>query len=78
MKGTECQRESVKYLVAKRPKFTSESGSLKNDAISFEKVRKLEAYMLAFRDYANLVVMQLSPLLEYYCVARKSAADSKC
>ena len=68
----------MKHLVAKRPKFTPESDSLKSDAISLKKVRKLEAYMLAFRDYANLVVMQLSPLLEYYCIARKSAADSKC
>lgn len=28
--------------------------------------------MLAFRDYANLVIMELTPLLQYYCVAKKN------
>ena len=41
------------------------------------QVRKLEAYMLAFRDYANLVVMELTPLIEYYCIDKKTAADGK-
>jgi len=76
-KVKECQQDAVKHITAKRPKFTPLSFELKSlggsKKVSFEKVRKLEAYMLAFRDYANLVVMQLTPLLMYYCVNKKNA-----
>ena len=43
----------------------------------FFQVRKLEAYMLAFRDYANLVIMEITPLLEYYCTFDKDGAKCK-
>jgi len=73
----ECQRDAVKLLTAAQGKFTPLAYEVKNRKagakVSFENVRKLEAYMLAFRDYANLVVMSLTPLLQYYCIAKKNA-----
>ena len=67
----ECQRDSVKFLLAKKSKFVPLEAELsvrrKNKRVSYDKVRKLEAYLLAFRDYANLVVMQLTPLIQLYC-----------
>jgi len=73
--ANECQRDAVKHAVAIRPKFTPEAGKLTGD-VDFDTVRKLEAYMLAFRDYANLVVMEITPLLEYYCTHNKEIENA--
>jgi len=70
-----CQRDAVKHLVANSGKFTPDAHMVKTrkpgSKVSFIKVRKLEAYMLAFRDYANLVIMELTPILQYYCIGEK-------
>jgi len=74
-KANECQRDAVRTLVASRPKFTPLAGEMEGH-VDFEKVRKLEAYMLAFRDYANLVIMELTPLVEYYCTYNVNGTSS--
>jgi len=70
--NNKCQRDSAKHVVSRRPHFTPEATNL-DGAITMKQVMKLEAYMLAFRDYTNLVVMQLSTLANYYCLTRKDA-----
>jgi len=73
--ANECQRDAIRDLVASRPKFTPLAGEM-GGHVDFEKVRKLEAYMLSFRDYANLVIMELTPILEYYCTYKVNGANS--
>lgn len=69
-----CQTDSARHVVSRRDKFAVEADKL-NGGITMKEVRRLEAYMLAFRDYANLVVMQLTTLVNYYCLLKKGGAN---
>jgi hypothetical protein len=69
--SNECQREAYSTLSANRPKFAVFAQKLFADdenkfpITSFE-ARELEAYLPAFREYANLLLMMLKPLIETY------------
>jgi len=72
-KGNTCQRDSLRHITSVRPKFAKNANLLKSKDVSMKQVRTWEAYMLPFRDYANLVVMQLSAMTQYYCLERPKA-----
>jgi len=72
-KGNTCQRDSLRHIVSVRPKFLKNANLLKSQHVSMKQVRTWEAYMLPFRDYANLVVMQLAAMTQYYCLERPNA-----
>lgn len=78
-KATECQMDAVKVLVAQRPKFTPSDldveGMKKLDSINR---RRVEAGLVLFRDYANLVIMELTPLIEQFCEQNSPEAKHNC
>ena len=77
----ECQRDTAKDVVDARPLFV-----LHDDVVmagknvdSFDR-RELEANLVLFRNYANLVIMELIPLINVYCDEKGStysAGDCK-
>jgi hypothetical protein len=65
--SNECQREAYATLSANRPKFAVfASKVMSTGLLSGFEARELEAYLVPFRDYANLVLMMLKPLVEMY------------
>jgi hypothetical protein len=67
-----CQRDAVADILTDKASFMDHSDDVnvfaKNKAgTSFKTVRSLEAHLLAFRDYLNLYVMAIVPLIETYC-----------
>jgi len=74
--SNECQREAYATLSAKRPKFAVFASKIMGKtALSGFEARELEAYLVPFRDYANLVLMMLKPLVETY--SKVNTAEGK-
>ena len=38
--------------------------------------KEMEMFITLFRDYANLVILEYTPLIEYYCVEKKDASHA--
>jgi len=66
--SNECQREAYATLSARRPKFAVFASKVltKGAVVTGFEARELEAYLVPFRDYANLVLMMLKPLVQTY------------
>jgi len=66
--ATECQRDTAKDIVDARPLFALHKDKVmaSADVDSFDR-RELEANLVLFRNYANLVIMELTPLINTYC-----------
>jgi len=62
----ECQREAFSGLKAMRPKFAVFEHKIASGEISNYEMRTLEAYLIAFRNYANLVLTELQALVNVY------------
>jgi len=67
-KATECQADAAKRLVEDRSLY----GIYWNQVTELQKLdrmtrMRIEAHLVLFRNYANLVVLQLLPLIETYC-----------
>lgn len=63
----ECQQQAYRQLSSSLHQFAifDDEVSKKKRLNSFQ-VRELEAYLLAFRDYANLVLMVLKPIVQTF------------
>jgi len=76
-KCNECQRDSYFYLQGAQPKFAIFPKELKTGDLSDLQVREIEVYLLPYRDYVNLVIMELVPLIKTYCTDGHSEIDKK-
>jgi len=75
-----CQMDAVKSLLSQRPYFAPHEAKVlaMKKLNSFER-RRVEASLVLFRDYANLVIMELTPLINKFCEDRYSHRDkSNC
>merc|ERR1719447_741364 len=74
-KTIDCQMDVVDHLISRRPLYMKDFDCVTKNTCQMteEEVRRLESYMLLFRDYANLVIMELTPIVEYFCVMKKDA-----
>ena len=75
-----CQRNANKYIYAELPKFQklrNQFGSGKKTGISFYDVKRLEAGLISFRDYASLHLYSLQLLVNTYREDKDSQEKSK-
>jgi len=74
----ECQMDAAKLLVSSRALYTtSPEKVLEKETISSYERRQLEANLVLFRDYANLVILELTPLIDHHCENSKRDARSR-
>jgi len=66
--ATACQTDAAKRLVEDRPMYAiyEDTVTAGKEFDSFQR-RKMEANLVLFRNYANLVVMELVPLIDIFC-----------
>jgi len=74
----ECQMDAAKLLVSSRALYTTSPDKVlaKKTLSSYER-RQLEANLVLFRDYANLVILELTPLIAHHCENSKTDARSR-
>jgi len=77
--ANKCQMDAIKSLVAQRPKFApSDSTVMAGKPLSSMDRRTVEASLILFRDYANLVIMELTPLINKFCPEKNDRSQHNC
>jgi len=66
-RSNECQRDAYRYLSASRPKYAVFSQEVQANTLTGLQTREVEVYLLLYRDYVNLLIMELKPLIMTYC-----------
>jgi len=73
-----CQWDAYHTLNGHRPMFAILRSEIMSNKLTGLQTRELEVYLPAFRDYVNLQIMELIPLIKTYCAGSTGLDKKQC